>query len=249
MLALPGYRPLAPLHETGANALHHAVRESDGLLVIVKTPLSRYPGPRERARYQHEYDVLQRLRGTPGVLTAHSLELVQDRPFLLLEEVGGAALSEQLGRPFEPSRFFELALSLATTLAEVHRRGVIHKDIKPSNILLSPSGKAWLIDFGISTLRQVEHVEQSLHSQHIEGTAAYMSPEQSGRMNRAVDYRTDFYSLGVTFYEMLTGVLPFQGRDVLEWLHAHLAQAPRPPHQVVPSVAPALSAVVMKLLA
>ncbi|MBN1205639.1 MAG: AAA family ATPase [Myxococcaceae bacterium] len=248
-IALPGYKLLAPFQGTGANVLHHAVRESDGHLIIVKTPLSKYPGPRERARHQREYELLQRLRGTPGVLTAHGLEIVQDRPFLLLEEVGGVALSEQLGRPFEPSRFFELALALATTLAEVHRRGVIHKDIKPANILLSHSGKAWIIDFGIATLRQVEHVEEALHSQHVEGTPAYMSPEQSGRMNRAVDYRTDFYSLGVTFYEMLTGVLPFQGRDVLEVLHAHLAQAPRAPHQVVPSVAPALSAVVMKLLA
>ncbi|PTL84604.1 ATP-binding sensor histidine kinase [Vitiosangium sp. GDMCC 1.1324] len=248
-LHLPGYKLLSPFQETRTNLLYRAVREADGLPVIVKTPRSRNPGPRDRTRYQREYELLQRLRGTPGVITAHALEVLHERPILLLEDVGGTALSEQVGRPLEPSRFLELALSLAATLAEVHRRGVIHKDIKPSNILVTPSGKAWLIDFGIATLQRVEHVEAVLQHQLVEGTPAYMSPEQSGRMNRAVDYRTDFYSLGVAFYEVLTGRLPFQGQDVLEWFHAHLAQVPLPPHQVEPSLPPVLSAVVMKLLA
>ncbi|QRK06170.1 AAA family ATPase [Archangium violaceum] len=248
-LLIPGYTLQGPFQETGTNVLYRAVREADGLPVIVKTPRFLHPGPRERARYQREYTILQRLRGTPGVLAAHGHEVLQDRPLLLLEDVGGGALSEQVGRALEPSRFLELALSLAATLAEVHRRGVIHKDIKPSNILVSPSGGAWLIDFGIATLQRVEHVEAILQHQFVEGTPAYMSPEQSGRMNRAVDYRTDFYSLGVSFYEVLTGKLPFRGQDVLEWFHAHLAQAPIPPHRVVSSVPAALSAVVMKLLA
>ncbi len=248
-LHLPGYTLLGPFQETGANILYRATREADGLPVIVKTPRSRYPGPRERARYQREFELLRHLRGAPGVLAVHAHEVLQERPLLVLEDVGGLALSEQVGRPLEPSRFLALALSLAATLAEVHRRGVIHKDIKPANILVSPSGRAWLIDFGIATLQRVEHVEAVLQHQLVEGTPAYMSPEQSGRMNRAVDYRTDFYSLGISFYEVLTGRLPFHGQDVLEWFHAHLAQAPTPAHQVVPSIPPALSAVVMKLLA
>ncbi|WNG47057.1 AAA family ATPase [Archangium minus] len=248
-LLIPGYTLQAPFQETGTNVLYRAVREADGLPVIVKTPRSQHPGPRERARYQREYNILQRLRGAPGVLVAHGHEVLQERPVLLLEDVGGVALSEQVGRTLEPPRFFELALSLAATLAEVHRRGVIHKDIKPSNILVSPAGGAWLIDFGIATLQRVEHVEAVLQHQFVEGTPAYMSPEQSGRMNRAVDYRTDFYSLGVSFYELLTGKLPFRGQDVLEWFHAHLAQAPIPPHRVTSSIPPVLSAVVMKLLA
>ncbi|MCY1074260.1 trifunctional serine/threonine-protein kinase/ATP-binding protein/sensor histidine kinase [Archangium lansingense] len=246
---LPGYTLQGPFQETGGNLLYRAVRDADGLPVIVKTPRAWHPGPRERARYQREYDFLRHLRGTPGVLTVHAHEVLQDRPVLLLEDVGGSALSERPGQPLEPSHFLTWALSLAATLAEVHRRGVIHKDIKPANILVSSSGAAWLIDFGIATLQRVEHVDAVLQHQLIEGTPAYMSPEQSGRMNRAVDYRTDFYSLGVSFYEVLTGRLPFRGQDVLEWFHAHLAQAPVPPHRVVSSIPPALSAVVMKLLA
>ena len=248
-LLLPGYRLLGRFQETATSVLYRAVRETDGLPVIVKTARSWPVGARERARYQREYELLRHLRGVPGVLTAHTLEVIQERPVLVLDDVGGKALSEQVGRPLEPSRFLTWALSVTATLAEVHRRGVIHKDIKPANILVSASGKAWLIDFGIATLQRVEHVEAVLQQPLAEGTPAYMSPEQTGRMNRAVDYRTDFYSLGVSFYELLTGRLPFRGQDMLEWFHAHLAQAPMPPHQVVPSIPPALSAVVMKLLA
>ncbi|MET0403610.1 MAG: ATP-binding sensor histidine kinase, partial [Cystobacter sp.] len=189
----------------------------------------------------------KRLEGTPGVLRAHACELLEERPVLILEDVGGSALSEQLGRPVPPERFLPLAISLCTTLAEVHRRGVIHKDIKPANILLSSSGQPWLIDFGIATLQHVERVEASA-PQFVEGTPAYLSPEQTGRMNRTLDYRTDLYSLGVTFYQVLTGRLPFQGRDLLEWFHAHLAQAPVPPRAVVPSLPAPLSALVLKLM-
>src|SRR6185295_17033460 len=117
----------------------------------------------------------------------------------LLEMVQGAALSESVGQPMEIARFLSLAISLVSTLAEVHSRNVIHKDIKPSNIILEPSGEARLIDFGMATLQQIEHLD-AVATPLIEGTLAYMSPEQTGRMNRAVDYRTDFYSLGVTFY-------------------------------------------------
>ncbi|HEX8705898.1 MAG TPA: AAA family ATPase, partial [Myxococcaceae bacterium] len=125
---------------------------------------------------------------------------------------------------------------------------VIHKDIKPSNIILEPSGEARLIDFGAATLQQVEHLDAA-PSHLIEGTLAYMSPEQTGRMNRAVDYRTDFYSLGITLYELLTGQRPFRGKDVLEWFHAHMALAPQPPSARRPELPPVLSAIVLKLLA
>ncbi|HEX5754053.1 MAG TPA: AAA family ATPase [Archangium sp.] len=247
MMELPGYELRSLFQTTNNNLLFHAVRQADRLPVILKTPRSEQPGPRERARYQREYTLLQRLRGTAGVITAHGLEVHADRPVLVLEDVGGKALSEQVGAPLEPSRFLAIAVPLADILAAVHRRGVIHKDIKPANILLSEGGRVWLIDFGLASPRQLEHVEAAA-APLIEGTLPYMSPEQSGRMNRAVDYRTDFYSLGVVFYQLLTGQQPFRGRDALEWVHAHVAQAPVPPSQRVPSVPPLLSAVVLKLL-
>ncbi|ATB41015.1 hypothetical protein CYFUS_006477 [Cystobacter fuscus] len=247
MLQLPGYSLLGLLQSSSSSLLYRAVREADRQPVILKTPRSEHPGAREHARLRREYSLLRRLEGAPGVLQAHALEVLLERPVLVLEDVGGRALSEALDRPFGLERFLPLALALCTTLAEVHRRGVIHKDIKPTNILLSPGGQPWLIDFGIATLQQAEHVEAS-PPQLVEGTLAYMSPEQTGRMNRTLDYRTDFYSLGVTFYQLLTGRLPLQGRDMLEWFHAHLARSPVPPHRVEPTVPPILSALVMKLL-
>jgi predicted ATPase/signal transduction histidine kinase/tRNA A-37 threonylcarbamoyl transferase component Bud32 len=248
MMDIPGYKLLGLFQMTSSSLLFQAVREAGGVPVIVKTPRNENLGPRERARYQREYSVLQRLRGTPGVLAPRGYEVLGERPVLLLEDVGGKALSEQLGQPFELSAFFSIAIPLAATLAEVHRRGVIHKDIKPANILLSPGGQVWLIDFGLATQQQVEHVEGASVAL-VEGTLPYMSPEQSGRINRVVDYRTDFYSLGVTLYQLLTGRLPFRGKDPLEWLHAHLSRTPVSPSQRVPSIPPMLSAVVLKLLA
>ncbi|QRK10437.1 AAA family ATPase [Archangium violaceum] len=248
MLDIPGYRVLGTIRATGSNALFQAVREADGLPVIIKTPMLASPGRPESERYRREFSILQRLRDVRGVVRPYAYERLGERPLLLLERVQGHSLSESTGHPLELSRFLQLALSLASTLGEVHGRNVIHKDIKPSNIILEPSGDARLIDFGVATLQKVEHLDAA-PTHLIEGTLAYMSPEQTGRMNRAVDYRTDFYSLGITFYELLTGRRPFQGKDALEWFHAHMAQKPRPPHELNPQVPPVLSALVLKLLA
>ncbi|EPX64836.1 serine/threonine kinase [Cystobacter fuscus DSM 2262] len=248
MLDIPGYKVLGTLLAKGSNVLFHAVREADGVPVILKTPLAPSPGASENERYRREFAILQRLRDVRGVTRPYAYERIHERPVLLLERIQGEPLSEATGQPMEVSRFLSLALSLVSTLAEVHLRDIIHKDIKPSNIILEPSGEARLIDFGVATLQRVEHLEAA-PAHLIEGTLAYMSPEQTGRMNRVVDHRTDFYSLGVTFYELLTGRRPFQARDALEWFHAHLTQRPKPPHELNPQVPPALSALVMKLLA
>ncbi len=248
MLDIPGYRVLGTIRATGSNALFHAMREADGLPVIIKTPMAPSPGPRERERYQREFGILQRLRDVKGVARPYACERLHERPVLLLERVQGEALSESVGKPMEVGRFLSLAISLAATLGEVHGRNVIHKDIKPSNIILEPNGEGRLIDFGMATVQKVEHLDAA-PGNLIEGTLAYMSPEQTGRMNRAVDYRTDFYSLGVALYELLTGQRPFHGRDALEWFHAHMAHNPKPPHALRPELPPALSAVVMRLLA
>jgi predicted ATPase/signal transduction histidine kinase/tRNA A-37 threonylcarbamoyl transferase component Bud32 len=248
MLDIPGYRILGTIRATGSNVLFHAVSEADGLPVIVKTPMAPSPGPREHERYRREFAILQRLQGVKGVARPYACERIHERPVLLLERVQGEPLSESVNPPLELPRFLRVAISLASTLAEVHGRNVIHKDIKPSNIILEPSGEARLIDFGVATLQKVEHLDAA-PAHLVEGTLAYMSPEQTGRMNRAVDYRTDFYSLGVTLYELLTGKKPFHGRDALEWFHAHMAQNPLPPHELNTQVPLALSAIVMKLLA
>ncbi|HYO72709.1 MAG TPA: AAA family ATPase, partial [Archangium sp.] len=248
MVDIPGYRLVGAVRKTGYNLLLQALREADEQPVILKTPLEPSVGPREREQYRRELAILRRLEDVRGVPRPYACEWSQGRPVLVLEQVRGEPLSESVGKPYEVSRFLTLAISLASTLSDIHRHGIIHKDLKPSNIIAEPSGTARIIDFGLASLQRREHLE-AVPIHLIEGTLAYMSPEQTGRMNRTLDYRTDFYSLGVTFYELLTGVRPCQAHDTLEWFHAHMAQSPRPPRELVPGLPPALSALVMKLLA
>ncbi|WP_095988385.1 trifunctional serine/threonine-protein kinase/ATP-binding protein/sensor histidine kinase [Cystobacter fuscus] len=248
MLLIPGYSLREVIKTTGNNLLFHAVRKEDSLPVILKTPSASVSGPGEIERYRREFGVLQRLQDIRGVPRAYAFECVQDRPILLLEAVSGSPLSSIIGRPLGVERTLELAISLCTTLAGIHRRGVIHKDIKPSNIIVTTTGDTCLIDFSIATLQLVEHVDAA-PATLIEGTLAYMSPEQTGRMNRTLDSRTDLYSLGVTLYEMLTGTRPFHGSDALEWFHAHLAVSPPALVERVPELPAVLSSLVLKLLA
>jgi PAS domain S-box-containing protein len=168
---------------------------------------------------------------------------------LVLEDPGGAPVDRLLGRPLDVSQFLRIAIPLAGALRRVHARGLVHKDIKPANILVdAASGGVWLTGFGIASRLPREH-QAPAPPEVIAGTLAYMAPEQTGRMNRSVDARSDLYALGVTFYEMLTGQLPFTAADPMEWVHWHIARQPVPPNERVAGIPGALSAIVMKLLA
>jgi PAS domain S-box-containing protein len=168
---------------------------------------------------------------------------------LILEDAGGEPLDRFLGQPMELSRFLRFAVGLAAALGRLHEQGLIHKDIKPANILVdSASGAVWLTGFGIAS-RLPRERQLAEPPEMIAGTLAYMAPEQTGRMNRSIDSRSDLYSLGVTFYEMLTGVLPFTASDPMEWVHCHIARQPVPPDEYAKEIPATLSAIVMKLLA
>src|SRR5207248_3881023 len=158
------------------------------------------------------------------------------RTILVLTDPGGVPLDLVLergpGQPLDLTRVLRIAIGLATTLGQVHRHGLIHKDVKPANVLVDDAGNVWLTGFGIAS--QLPHERQSpVPLEIIAGTLAYMAPEQSGRMNRSIDTRTDLYSLGVTLYQMLTGALPFTAPDPLEWIHCHVARRPAPPGDLV----------------
>ncbi len=200
------------------------------------------------ARLQHEYALKAELDANwaarPVALTRYN-----DRMTLVLKDPGGAPLERLLGRPLDIADFLRIAIALAKALRQVHERGLIHKDIKPANILVDGAGgRVWLTGFGIASRLPREH-QAPAPPEVIAGTLAYMAPEQTGRMNRSVDSRSDLYALGITFYEMLTGTLPFTAADPMEWVHCHIARQPAPLEERVAGIQQPLAAIVMKLIA
>ncbi|WP_437807424.1 AAA family ATPase [Sorangium sp. So ce1078] len=242
------YLVLEVLHTGADTILYRARRKEDGRPVVLKVLRRDHASPHALGRLHHEHELARRL-DVPVIVKAHAIEAFGDQVALVLEDFGGRSLDQLQGGPMPLERFFPLALRLSAALAELHRHHVIHKDIKPQNLLYNPdTGEVKITDLGIACPSPREP-QQLSHDGLIEGTLAYMAPEQTGRMNRSIDERTDLYSLGVTFYEMLTGTLPFQASDPVAWVYCHIALAPPPPHVIVPSIPPQLSAIVLKLLA
>jgi PAS domain S-box-containing protein len=215
---------------------------------LIILPASEQPTPAILDRLAHEYSFKDELDGTWAV---RPLELTRDRgqTVLVLEDTGGQLLGMLLETPMEVGRFLRIAVGVAAALGKVHQHGLVHKDIKPSNILVnSSSGEVQLTGFGIAS-RLPRERQAPDPPEIIAGTLAYMAPEQTGRMNRSVDSRSDLYSLGVTLYETLTGGLPFTASDPLEWVHCHIARKPTPPNARLDTIPATVSAIVMKLLA
>src|SRR5262245_11593079 len=215
---------------------------------MVVAPASEYPALGSLTRLEHAYALRGALDPTwaarPVALVHH-----QGRPVLLLEDPGGEVLERLLGHPLELTQCLRVAIGLAVALGRLHARGLIHKDIKPANILVHVgTGRVWLTGFGIAS-RLLRERQAPAPLEVIAGTFAYMAPEQTGRMNRSIDTRSDLYALGVTLYEMLTGTLPFTASDPLEWIHCHIARQPVPPSERVSGLPGPVAAIVLKLLA
>ncbi|MBD1937297.1 AAA family ATPase [Microcoleus sp. FACHB-68] len=246
---LSGYQILKTIHEGANTVIYRGRKESDNSSAIIKTLKAEYPTIEEITRLRHEYKIIQPL-SIEGVIKTYGLQNYQHSYALILEDFAGLPLKELINNQrLSLSDVLQVAINLAHTLGHLHLSHIIHKDIKPNNILLNPqTGQIKLIDFSISSRLSKETPTLS-NANLLEGTLAYMSPEQTGRMNRSLDYRTDFYSLGITFYEMLTGQLPFDSTDPMELIHCHIAKMPVPPHHLNREVPQAVSDVVMKLVA
>jgi PAS domain S-box-containing protein len=235
-----GERVLSRIWRTDANG------EPDVVLTV--TFATEQPTPANLERLAHEYGLRNDLDAAWAV---RPLELKHDggRALLVLEDPGGEPLERVLGRPLEIGPFLRLAIAISAALARIHWHGLVHKDIKPANILANcADGLTRLTGFGIAS--RLIRERQALESpEFIAGTLAYMAPEQTGRMNRSIDSRSDLYALGVTLYRMLTGRLPFGAADPMEWVHCHIARSPVPPNERVATIPAVVSAIIMKLLA
>lgn len=246
-IAIAGYSDLQLVEHNWRHYIHRARRISDGGSVIVKTAVNEIPTARAIAELRHEWEMLSGLH-LPGVVCAYGLERCGAGLALIMEDAGPQNLAEHLAAgPLPVTEFLALAVQLTDAVARLHATRRMHRDLNPSNIALDETGtRAILLDFGMATTLTDEG---GANATWIDGTLAYLSPEQTGRTGRSVDCRTDLYSLGGTFYKMLTGVEPFVFDDPLELVHAHLARRPTPVHEKNPSVPRLLSAIVAKLLA
>ncbi|MBE9003656.1 AAA family ATPase [Fortiea sp. LEGE XX443] len=248
MIALEGYKILRELYDSPNSQVYQGYREFDRQPVVLKLLRQEYPPPEAIARFKLEYELTRRFQ-VPGIIKVYSVERYENSLVLVLEDFGGQPLRSLLHQQSVAlQNFLHIAIQVAEALGAIHQQQIIHKDINPANILLNPlTQQAKIIDFGIATLLSKEN--PTLRNLNVlEGTLAYISPEQTGRMNRAIDYRSDFYSLGVTFYELLTQQLPFISDDPVELVHSHIAKQVIPPRQLNPEIPLVISHLVMKLL-
>lgn len=249
MLSISGYKLVEELYSSERVIVYRGIRISDKLPVVIKILANEYPTQEDVARLKHEFEILTQLNFS-YVIKPLGIEKVDHRYALVMEDTSFMTLSEFMQKQkINLDLFFKIAKQLAFALHEIHNAHVIHKDINPSNILIGQDGEQIkIIDFHISTLLFQERQEIK-SPEGLEGTLAYMSPEQTGRINRSVDRRTDLYSLGITFYQMLTNRLPFEAKSPIEWVHSHIAKQPKPPHEINLDIPVAISNIVMKLLA
>ena len=227
--------------------LYRGRSNDGGSRVLVLSPLTEYPAPEILKLLEHAYSLREDLDPTwaarPIAIARH-----RDRTVLVLEDPGGVPLDQLPGQPLQVGFWLRLAINLSTAIDRLHQRGIIHKDIKPANVLVdAANAQCWLRGSLIAS-RLPRERQFPEPPEFIAGTLPYMAPEQTGRINRSIDSRSDLYSLGVTLYEMLTGSLPFTASDPMEWVHCHIARQPAPPSQRRRDLPETISAIILKLL-
>ena len=221
---------------------------TDKPVVLVLKPAAARPRLQSLNKLKHEYSLRDELLSEWAI---RPLSLSQDdsgQATLVFECPGGEPLDRLVVGPMEMGQFLRISVGLATALMGLHKGGLIHKDLKPANVIVNPATfQVWLTGFGIAS-RLVRERQNATPLESIEGTLTYMAPEQTGRMNRSIDSRSDLYAMGVILYEMVTGRLPFSASDSMEWMHCHIARQPAPPTELRRDLPPAVCAIILKLL-
>lgn len=247
--SIPGFNVIEILSQGSRTVVYRALQEGNKQPVIIKLLCSDYPKFAELLQFRNQYQITKNL-DIPGVSHPISLTPWRNGYALILQDSGGVELGKYIRENILTwQEVLSIALQLANILHNLIPQRIIHKDIKPANILIHPKTKEIrLIDFSIASLLPQEKQELQ-NPGELEGTLAYLAPEQSGRMNRGIDYRVDFYALGVTLYELLCGELPFSSQDPIELIHCHIAKLPKPPHKLNPQVPAQVSSIILKLMA
>ena len=248
MLTIPGYKIDNLIYKSASASIFKGKREPDSAAVIVKIPTSKYLSLDDAEKFKRDYQIGSQLNDA-NIIQYYGLETTDYGPAIITEDFGAIRLKDYIASDrLTMEDFLAIALQLASGLAAIHAGSVVFKDIKPENIVISPESKiVKYIDFGIATHLNQE-TQEAIGLRKLKGTLLYMSPEQTGRMNRSLDYRTDFYSLGITFYELLMGHLPFEAEDPIEIIHCHLAKPAIPPATINPTIPLPVSNIIMKLL-
>ncbi|MEH2304931.1 AAA family ATPase [Nostoc sp.] len=255
LYAFPGYHITEQIYSGSKTLVYRGIREQDQKPVVLKLMRNEYPTFAEIAQFRNQYIITKNL-DIPGILKTYSLESYRNSYILVMEDFGGISLQdwrienkEKKENYLSLNEFFNIAIKIASTLEGLHRDRIIHKDIKPANILINPTtDEVKIIDFSIATLLPRE-IQFLTNPNILEGTLAYISPEQTGRMNRGIDYRTDFYSLGITFFQLLTGQLPFTTKDPMELVYSHIAKQPLKASRINSKIPAILSEIINKLMA
>ncbi len=249
MILLSGYQAEEQIY-SGANAIiYRGHRKNDKVPVVIKKLNKQYPTQEELARFKREFEIIQTFN-SDGIVRAYSLEKYQNTLVMILEDFNGNSFEKLLPKwTFDLAEFLRISIKLAEIIGQIHQKNIIHKNINPGNIIWNPqTGQVKITDFGIST-ELFRETPEALDQKIIEGTLPYISPEQTGRMNRNLDFRTDFYSLGVTLYEIATRCLPFESEDPMTLIHAHIARIPVSPRELNPQIPAMISKIILKLMA
>ncbi|NEP78854.1 MAG: AAA family ATPase, partial [Okeania sp. SIO3B3] len=243
------YHIIEKIYESPNSLVYRAILDPDNQTIILKILKENYPTPAELIRYKQEYEITRSLN-EEGIIKAYELQRYENSLVMFLEDFGGKSLKSLLSEgQLNLENFLTIAIKTTESLGAIHQANIIHKDINPSNIVYnSQTEELKIIDFGISTSLSQEFITVVPPNQ-LEGTLAYIAPEQTGRMNREIDYRCDFYSLGVTFYELLTNKLPFATTEPMELVHCHIALQPLPVNELIPDIPNSVSNIISKLLA